>query len=38
LKEEDFASLTIFIVGGGVNGTECNPYIMIDNIRAIPNK
>lgn len=37
LKEEDFASLTIFIVGGGVNGTECNPYIMIDNIRAIPN-
>lgn len=38
LKEEDFASLTIFIVGGGVNGTECNPYIMIDNIRAVPNK
>ncbi len=38
LKEEDFASLTIFIVGGGVNGTECNPIIKIDNIRAIPNK
>ncbi len=38
LKESDFASLTIFIVGGGVNGTECNPYIMIDNIRAVPNK
>ena len=38
LQKEDFASLTIFIVGGGVNGTECNPYIMIDNIRAVPNK
>ncbi len=38
LTESDFASLTIFIVGGGVNGTECNPYIMIDNIRAVPNK
>ena len=38
LQKEDFASLTIFIVGGGVNGTECNPYIMIENIRAVPNK
>jgi hypothetical protein len=38
LKKEDFASLTIFVIGGGVNGTECNPYIMIDNIRAVPNK
>ncbi len=38
LKEEDFASLTIFVVGGGVNGTECNPTIKIDNIRAVPNK
>ena len=38
LQEKDFASLTIFVVGGGVNGTECNPVIKIDNIRAIPNK
>jgi len=38
LKEEDFASFTIFIVGGGVNGTDCNPLIRIDNIRAVPNK
>lgn len=38
LQEKDFASLTIFIVGGGIGGTECNPYIMIDNIRAVPNK
>jgi hypothetical protein len=38
LKERDFASLTMFIVGGGVNGTECQPIIKIDNIRVIPNK
>jgi hypothetical protein len=38
LQEKDFASLTIFIIGGGITGTECNPYIMIDNIRAVPNK
>lgn len=35
---EDFASLTIFVVGGGVNGTECTPIFKIDNIRAVPNK
>lgn len=35
---EDFASLTMFVVGGGVNGTECTPIIKIDNIRAVPNK
>ena len=34
----DFASLTIFVVGGGVNGTECTPVIRIDNIRAVPNR
>ena len=38
LKERDFASLTMFIVGGGVNGEECTPIIRIDNIRVIPNK
>lgn len=38
LKKESFASLTMFVVGGGVNGTECMPIIKIDNIRAIPNK
>lgn len=38
LKEEDFASLTIFVVSGGVNGEECKPIIKIDNIRVIPNK
>lgn len=34
----DFASLTIFVVGGGINGTECYPIIKIDNIRAVPNR
>ena len=38
LKEKDFASLTIFVVGGGVKGKECQPIIKIDNIRVIPNK
>lgn len=34
----DFASLTFFVVGGGVNGTECAPVLQIDNIRAVPNR
>jgi len=34
----DFASLTMFVVGGGLNGTECTPIIKIDNIRVVPNK
>ena len=33
-----FASLTIFVWSGGVEGTECQPVIKIDNIRAVPNK
>ncbi len=37
LKKKDFASLTMFIVGGGVKGKECQPLIKIDNIRVIPN-
>ncbi|MDY3848889.1 MAG: glycan-binding surface protein [Prevotella sp.] len=37
-SKEDFTSLTIFVVGGGVNGTECTPIIKIDNIRVVPNK
>jgi ribulose 1,5-bisphosphate synthetase/thiazole synthase len=28
----------VLIVGGGITGTECNPVIKIDNIRAVPNK
>lgn len=35
---EDFASLTIFVVGGGISGTECTPLFKIDNIRAVSYK
>jgi hypothetical protein len=37
-SEYDFASLTMFVVGGGVAGKECAPVIKIDNIRAVPVK
>jgi hypothetical protein len=38
LSAEDFTSLTIFVWSGGNKGTECNPVIKIDNIRAVPVK
>ena len=38
LEESDFSSLTIFVWSGGIVGTECNPVIKIDNIRAVSNK
>ena len=38
LTASDFSSLTIFVVSGGLVGTECQPIIKIDNIRAVPNK
>ncbi len=34
----DFASLTFFVMGGGIKGEACTPWIKIDNIRAVPNK
>lgn len=37
LTEKNFTGLTIFVWGGGVAGTECDPIIKIDNIRAVPN-
>lgn len=37
LSESDFASLVLFVVGGGITGTDCTPLIKIDNIRAVPN-
>lgn len=37
-RPSDFSSFTMFVVGGGVNGTECKPIIKIDNIRVVPNK
>ncbi len=36
--EEFFTSLTLFVCGGGVAGTDCAPIIRIDNIRAVPYK
>lgn len=38
LSAADFTSLTIFVVSGGNKGTECNPVIKLDNIRAVPVK
>ena len=38
LSAKDFTSLVIFVVSGGVEGTDGNPVIKIDNIRAVPNK
>lgn len=38
LTKEDFASLVLFVVGGGMVGKDCMPVIKIDNIRVVPNK
>lgn len=38
LSVDNFASFTLFVCGGGINGTECQPVIKIDNIRAVPVK
>ncbi len=37
INETSFASLVLFLCGGGVSGTECTPLLKIDNIRAVPN-
>ena len=37
LSPDEFTSLGLFVVGGGINGTECTPLIKIDNIRCVPN-
>ncbi|MBO6188646.1 MAG: hypothetical protein J6O23_09095 [Prevotella sp.] len=36
-KATDFASLTLFLMGGGT-GKECSPLLRIDNIRVVPYK
>lgn len=38
LTAKDFTSFELFVVGGGVAGTECAPIIKIDNIRVVPIK
>jgi hypothetical protein len=37
LTSKDFNTFLMFVCAGGVNGTECQPIIKIDNIRAVPN-
>lgn len=36
LSKNDFTGLTFFLWNGGVNGTDCEPVICIDNIRVVP--
>jgi len=38
LKPTTFTSLTIFVWSGGVTGTDCQPIMKFDNIRAVPYK
>jgi len=38
IDKDFFSSLTLFVVGGGVKGTACEPVIRIDNIRVVPIK
>ena len=38
LTKDDFTGLTFFVWNGGVEGTDCNPVICIDNIRVVPIK
>lgn len=35
LSATDISGLTLFVYGGGVTGTECNPTICIDNVRIV---
>ena len=32
----NYGGLTFFVYHGGINGTDCNPHICIDNIRVVP--
>jgi len=38
ISKDTFASLHLFLAGGGVYGTDCTPILKIDNIRAVPYK
>lgn len=38
LTASSWESLVLFVCSGGITGTECNPIIKIDNIRAVSNK
>lgn len=36
LTAESLAGLAFFVWNGGIEGTTCNPVILIDNIRVVP--
>ena len=36
LSATDLSDLSIFVYGGGVEGTKCSPTICVDNIRVVP--
>jgi len=38
VSKDSFASLCMFLCGGGVAGNPCTPVLKIDNIRVVPNK
>jgi hypothetical protein len=33
-----YSGITLFVQGGGVNGTPCTPTLHIDNVRIVPAK
>jgi hypothetical protein len=38
LSKDSFASIWMALYGGGIEGTDSQPIIKIDNIRIVPNK
>jgi len=38
VSKDSFASIWMALYGGGVEGTDCQTIIKIDNIRIVPNK
>ncbi len=38
ITKDRMTGLTLFVWQGGVEGTDCNPEIFIDNVRVVPTK
>ena len=38
MSKDSFASLWMAVYGGGIEGTDCQTIIKVDNIRIVPNK
>ena len=38
MSKDSFASLWMAVYGGGIEGTDCQAIIKVDNIRIVPNK